>query len=185
MRFFISLEIPQNSQQEIAMMQNKLLQIVPNLKPTDPDKLHLTIAFVGEQPDELKEPLIEVLNHSVEGIGPFSVTPAYVDGFPNLHHAHVLWVGVKGDIDKLFRVRERVKDGLESLKLDTDDRRFIPHIALGKVSKFNLTPGQELEIEKLEQIQFDPIRVDSIKLFESISNQGFHEHNTLAEIKLI
>jgi 2'-5' RNA ligase len=184
MRFFISLEIPQNSQQEIADMQNKLLQIIPNLKPTDPSKLHLTIAFVGEQPDTFKEPLIEVLSKSVAGIKPFTVTPAYVDGFPNLHHAKVLWVGVKGDIDKLFRIRERVKDGLESLKLDTDERRFIPHIALGKVGKFELTPNQELEIEKLEQIRFGPIKVDSIKLFESIPNLGFHEHNTLAEIKL-
>jgi 2'-5' RNA ligase len=184
MRFFISLEIPPNSQQELSVMQNKLLQIVPNIQLTNPAKLHLTIAFVGEQPDQLKEPLIEILSKSVAGIKPFTVTPAYIDGFPNLHQANVLWVGVKGDIDKLFRIRERVKDGLVALKMDADERRFIPHIALGKVGKFELTPNQELEIEKLEQISFKPIKVTSIKLFESIPNLGFHDHNTLAEIKL-
>lgn len=185
MRFFIALEIPENSQQEISQVQSRLKAIFPEIKLTDPDKLHVTIAFVGEQPDELKEPLIEVLNKSVEGIHPFTLTPAYIDGFPSLHHAHVLWVGVKGDIDKLFMVRERIKDGLTSLKLDTDERRFVPHIALGKTPKLDLTPAQELEIEKIEQISFDPIQVSSIKLFESIPNQGFHQHNTLAEIKLI
>jgi RNA 2',3'-cyclic 3'-phosphodiesterase len=185
MRFFISLEIPENSREQLAEVQNKLIQIIPSLKPTDPDKLHLTIAFVGEQPDQLKEPLIEVLNKSVDGIHPFTVTPAYIDGFPNLHHAHVVWVGVKGDIDKLFMVRERIKDGLISLKMDADERRFIPHIALGKTSSFDLIPEQELEIEKLEQLQFNPIQVTSIKLFESVPDHGLHSHNTLAEIKLI
>ncbi len=185
MRFFISLEIPENSQEELSDVQHRLMQIIPNIKPTDPDKFHLTIAFVGEQPDELKDPLIDVLKRSVEGIKPFTITPAYIDGFPSLHHANVLWVGVKGDIDKLFRIRERIKDGLISLQMDADERRFVPHIALGKTPKFTLSPEQELEIEKLEQLQFDPITVSSIKLFESIANEGFHAHNTLAEIKLI
>jgi len=185
MRFFIALEIPEKSKQEIAILQNRIKKIIPDLKLSDPDKLHITIAFVGEETDQLREPLVEVLTKGIEGIHPFTVTPAYVDGFPSLHHARILWIGVKGDIDKLFIIRERIKDGLKSLHLDTDERRFIPHIALGKMHGFNLTPTQELELEKIESTQFDSINVDSIKLFESIPNHGFHDHNTLAEIKLI
>ncbi len=85
----------------------------------------------------------------------------------------------------LFRIRERIKDGLVELKLDADVRRFIPHIALGKVSNFNLSASQELQIEKLEQIRFASIKVASIKLYESIPDNGLHSHNTLAEIKLV
>lgn len=185
MRFFISLEIPENSIREIGQTQKKLSDLVPGFKPSDSDKLHLTIAFVGEQPDFLKEKLIEVMNESARGVSPFTVTPAYIDGFPHLHTAKVLWIGVKGEIDKLFLLRHRIKDGLIKLNLDVDDRRFIPHIALGKVSNLKLTALQESEFEKMEQINFDPIKVDSIKLFESIPNHGFHHHNTLAEIKLV
>lgn len=184
MRFFIALEIPDTSKDDLERVEQKLLNLIPNFKPSRLDKLHLTIAFVGEQPDSLKEALIEVITRAVDGVKAFSVTPAYLDGFPHLHSANVLWIGVKGDIDKLFLIRHRIKDGLVDLKLNVDERRFIPHIALGKVSGLKLNTYQEQELEKIEQEYFDPIQVNSIKLFESIPNEGFHKHNTLAEIKL-
>lgn len=184
MRFFIALEIPDTSKDDLLRVQTSLGKLLPNFKPTDLDKLHLTIAFVGEQPETLKEPLVEVIAEAVKNVPPFTVTPGYIDGFPHLHSAHVLWIGVKGDVDKLFLVRHRIKDGLQSLKLNVDDRRFIPHIALGNTSNLDLTASQENELERIEQENFDPIQVDSIKLFDSVPNLGFHEHNTLAEIKL-
>lgn len=184
MRFFIALEIPEESREELEQVQKKISELAPNFRPSIPDKLHLTIAFVGDEPESLKEPLIEVLSKAVEGVPPFSVTPAYIDGFPHLHKANVLWIGVKGDIDKLFLVRHRIKDGLINLKLNVDERRFVPHIALGKVSDFSISGYQEREFEKIELQSFKPIQVNSIKLFESIPNEGFHKHNTLAEIRL-
>lgn len=184
MRFFIALEIPDTSKDDLFRTQDRLKKLIPNFRPSEIDKLHLTIAFVGEQPEQLKEPLIEVLNKAADKIPPFTVTPAYIDGFPHLHNAHVLWIGVKGDIDKLFLIRHRIKDGLESLKLDVDERRFVPHIALGKISNLNLAAAQENELEKIEQEHFDPIIVDSIKLFESTPDHGLHQHNTLAQIRL-
>lgn len=185
MRFFIALEIPEESKPQFKDVQETIKKLVPNFKPSFADKLHLTIAFVGEQPDDLKDQLIEVIKKSVDEVPPFSITPAYLDGFPELHRANVLWIGVKGDIDKLFLVRHRIKDGLMSLQLNVDERRFIPHIALGKISDFSISPYQEEEFEKIEKISFKPISVTSIKLFESIPNEGFHKHNTLAEIKLV
>jgi RNA 2',3'-cyclic 3'-phosphodiesterase len=184
MRFFIALEIPEESKQELEDVQQTLKKLIPNFKPSYVEKLHLTIAFVGEQPNELKERLVTVMTDAAKDISGFSVTPAYIDGFPHLHKAHVLWIGVKGDIDKLYVIRHRIKDGLVDLNLSIDERRFVPHIALGKVSNLDLTPLQEEGLEKIELQTFKPILVNSIKLFESIPNQGFHKHNTLAEIKL-
>ena len=178
------MEIPEESKQELEDVQKRLKELIPNFRPSYADKLHLTIAFVGEQPDSLKERLIEVLTRASRDIPAFNVTPAYLDGFPHLHSANVLWIGVKGDIDKLYIMRHRIKDGLVSLNLSVDERRFVPHIALGKVSDLKLSAFAEREFEKIELQTFKPIRVDSIKLFESIPNTGFHEHNTLAEIKL-
>ncbi len=185
MRFFITLEIPENSKKELDSLQTKLKTIIPEFKISDSDKLHLTIAFIGEQPDNVKGPLTGVISKAVEGIPPFSFTPAYIDGFPHLHNARIIWIGVKGDIDKLHLLRHRIKDGLQNLNLDVDERRFIPHIALGKLSDFTISAYEEVNLQKLEQISLKPIFVGSIKLFESIPHKGFHEHNTLAEIKLV
>lgn len=184
MRFFIALDIPEEATEQIASIQNKLKQILPGVDLTYPEKFHLTLAFVGEQPGELKNPLIEVLKNSAREIPPFTVTPCCLDGFPHFHSANVLWLGVKGEIDKLIKIRHHIKDGLTQLGLDTDSRRFIPHIAIAKAHDLKITFEQEKLLEKIIPDNLDPIHVTAIKLFESIANEGFHRHNTLAEIKL-
>lgn len=184
MRFFVALEIPPESRRDLEEVQEELKQLFPQIRLTDNDKLHLTIAFVGDQPDDLKKPLVNALKKAAADQASFEVTPAYIDGFPHLHTARTLWVGVKGDIDKLFVIRERVKDELVSLGLDVDERRYVPHIAVGKIHGMNLTPAQEEVLEKMMNKTFQPIRITSLKLFESVPEEGFHKHNTLAEIPL-
>lgn len=186
MRFFIALEIPKKNLTQFKNIQDELHSIIPEAKITDLDKIHLTMAFLGEQSDDLKDQLIQVIEDAVANISPFEVTPAYIDGFPNIHYPKILWVGVKGDIDKVLMIRERVKDSLANLNLPVDERRYIPHITIAKF-KEDFQVDQELETRLAEIMaqNFDPIQITSIKLFESIPNESFHSHNTLAEIQLV
>lgn len=185
MRFFIALEIPEESKKELDSVQERLREIIPGIRTTDNNKLHLTIAFIGEQPEGIRDKLTRVIKNAALGIPSFQITPAYVDGFPHLHQAHIFWVGVKGDIDKLMILRERIKDGLADLGLDTDDRRYVPHIAVAKINGgFHIQPDQESKLQNMMEQNFSPIKITSIKLFESIPEEGFHRHNTLAEIPL-
>lgn len=185
MRFFIALEIPNQNLAQFQSIQKSLQTLIPQARITNVDKIHLTLAFLGEQPDSLKDKLIQIIKDAVLGMPSFEVTPAYIDGFPGLHHPNVLWVGVKGDIDKILLIRESIKDGLESLHLPVDARRFIPHISIAKFNnQFNVDRDLEVELEKIMTMSFEPIKISSIKLFESLPQEGFHKHNTLAEVKL-
>lgn len=184
MRYFVALEIPKENLAQFQSIQDSLHTLIPQIRLTDLDKIHLTLAFIGEQDDRLKDQLIKVIKDAAKDISSFEVTPAYIDGFPNLHHPNVLWIGVKGDIDKILLIREGVKDGLEALRLPVDERRFVPHISIAKLSgEINISRELEIKLEKIVQ-NTTPIRIDSIKLFESTPEAGFHKHNTLAEIKL-
>lgn len=185
MRFFIALEIPSENLLQFQAIQAKLHKLIPQVRVTDFEKIHLTLAFLGEQPDELKEKLVQIIQKAVEGVPSFEVTPAYIDGFPNIHHPNILWVGVKGDIDKVLLIREYIKDGLASLHLPVDERRFVPHISIAKFNKeFSVDRSLEVNLEKIMTEDLTPIKISSIKLFESVPEKGFHKHNTLAEIKL-
>lgn len=186
MRLFIALEIPSKNLAQLKVIQDNLHTLIPQAKLTDLNKIHLTLAFIGEQSDQLKDQLADIIKNAAQNIPPFEVTPAYLDGFPTLHNPQVLWVGVKGDIDKVLLIRESVKDDLESLHLPADERRFVPHITIAKFNNhFQIDRNLEVSLEKMMAVYFDPIQITSIKLFESVPNEGFHKHNTLAEIKLI
>lgn len=186
MRFFIALEVPSENIPQFQAIQAKLHNLIPQLKITDLDKIHLTLAFIGEQPDTLEGNLAQIIQKATEGVPSFEVTPAYIDGFPNLHQPQVLWIGVKGDIDKVLLIRERVKDGLANLHLPVDERRFIPHITIAKMNNhLNVATNLEENLERIMTENLTPIQISSIKLFESIPQEGFHSHNTLAEVKLV
>lgn len=184
MRFFIALELPPENKQQLKVIQNELAKLIPQARITDNQKLHLTLAFLAEQPTEMLKSLTELIEKAVKGISQFMVTPAYIDGFPNLHHPHILWMGVKGDVDKLFLIREKLKDGLKELDMRIDERRYTPHIAIAKLDNFQMTDSIENALEDIATTPLDSIKVSSIKLFESIPEEGFHRHNTLAEISL-
>lgn len=186
MRFFIALEIPNENLPQFQSIQDRLHTLIPQARLTDLNKIHLTLAFVGEQPDVFKDKLIDVIQKAAFGISPFLITPAYIDGFPSLHEPRVLWIGVKGDIDKLFLVAERIKDELTYLNLPVNERRFVPHISIAKLNDdFRVDKDLEENLEKIVMDNFDPIRITAIKLFESAPDGGLHRHNTLAEIRLI
>lgn len=185
MRFFIALHIPPENQFEIKLIQQEIISIFPEAKLTEPDKLHVTIAFIGEQPAQMEYGLTEIIKQAVIDIPAFDLTPGYIDGFPHLHNPHTLWIGVKDDIDKLFILRERIKDSLSLLNEPLDQRRYVPHIAIAKMPPdLQITSEQERKLEKIMQKNFKPIKIDSVKLYESIPDHDFHKHNTLAEIKL-
>lgn len=184
MRFFIALEIPRQNIPEFQAIQASLHTLIPQAKLTTLEKIHLTLAFLGEQPAELKDQLVEIIQDSAENIQNFEVTPAYIDGFPTVHHPQVLWVGVKGDIDKIFLIREGIKDRLENIGLPVDERRFIPHISIAKLNNFQIDMSLEGKLEKITMKPFRPIEITSVKLFESEPTGTLHKHNTLAEIRL-
>src|SRR3989344_2061843 len=108
MRFFIALEIPEEIKPQFQSVQHKLSKLITQARITDPSKLHLTFAFLGEQEESIKGQLIRIINEVVKGISPFQVTPTYMDGFPNIHEPKVIWVGVSGDVDKIIILRERI-----------------------------------------------------------------------------
>ncbi|MCL5018902.1 MAG: 2'-5' RNA ligase family protein, partial [Patescibacteria group bacterium] len=145
-------------------------------------KVHPKEAY--NKPDSLKEKLIETINKAVIGVSPFSVKPAFIGGFPHLHHSNVIWVGVNGDTDKLMIIQERIQTDLAYLHLPTDNRPFTPHITIVKHQGLVVDRFLQDKLQNIMKQHFDPILIDSIKLFESIPDKGFHTHNTLAEIKL-
>jgi 2'-5' RNA ligase len=184
MRFFIALEIPEQDRQGLQELQRQIAEIIPDMRLSEPEKLHLTLAFLGDHPDELQRDLTEALRKACLGIKPFAITPAYIDAFPNIHHPRTFWVGVKGDVDSLVILRERIKDEVSKLGLPVDERRFVPHVKIGTGS--GQTISQENE-ERLQQLSFDgfaPVSVTAIKLFESVPEGSLHRHNTLAEVTL-
>ena len=122
----------------------------------DPDGLHLTLAFIGEWPEDVTEILPEVRE-------PFSVTLSHLGIFPE---AKVLWAGVAPS-EELDDLAARVRRCLADREIPFDRKPFSPHFTLVR------KPAVPEHI-RLEEIKVPPVSmiVDDVCLYRSDRGEG-------------
>ncbi len=121
MRLFVGLRPAEEFRTALSVLQSRLLAAGVAARYLDPSNLHLTLAFIGEWPEN-----ISGLLPSVEQ--PFTLTLSHIGLFPE---AKVIWAGVQPS-DALDRLAQRVRFHLSEAGIPFDPKPFIPHITLGR-----------------------------------------------------
>ena len=93
-------------------------------RSTRPEKWHLTLAFLGEVPEERTGDAAHVLS-SVPRPGPITLRLAGGGRFGS-----VLWAGLAGDVAALAAFREDVGSALAAAGFPIDGRPFRPHLTV-------------------------------------------------------
>ena len=121
MRLFAALQPSQEVLESLASVQACLRARGVSARYLDPANLHMTLAFIGQWPDDVS-PLLPSVPQ------PFSLRLSRLGLFPE---ADVLWAGVEtsGELDALVAlVRQRLDDN----SIPYDRKPFVPHITLAR-----------------------------------------------------
>ena len=121
MRLFIALKPSQEFRNALSDLQAHLLKAGVSARYLDPVNFHLTLAFIGEWPENVSWVLPEVQQ-------PFSLILSDLGFFPE---AKVIWAGVKAS-DELKQLAQQVRDNLKEADIPFDQKPFVPHIILGR-----------------------------------------------------
>ena len=121
MRLFVGLRPSDEFRSALSVLQDRLRTAGVTGQYLDPSNLHMTLAFIGEWPEEVTEVLPEVEE-------PFSLVLSHIGFFPE---AKVLWAGVEKS-SALERLAGRVRHALADSGIPFDPKRFNPHITLAR-----------------------------------------------------
>lgn len=121
MRLFAAVQPSPEFQTALAALQKRLRKAGVTGKYREPDGLHLTLAFIGEWPEDVTEFLPAVRK-------PFSVTLSHLGIFPE---ANVLWAGI-GPSPEMDRLAKQVRHSLAEAGIPFDRKAFSPHITLAR-----------------------------------------------------
>ena len=121
MRLFAALWPSEDFRAALSVLQSRLRSAGITAGYLEPSNLHLTLAFIGEWPENVAGVLPEVEV-------PFSITLARPGVFPK---AKVIWAGVE-ESAALNDLTERVRRSLSAAGIPFDPKPFIPHITLGR-----------------------------------------------------
>lgn len=106
----------------------------PLLRWTGRDAWHLTLAFLGEMPEEATARLEPRLERAAGRHPRLSLSLGGAGTFPGAARARVLWTGIQGDREALGRLAASVAAGARRAGAPglEENRRFQPHLTLAR-----------------------------------------------------
>ena len=101
---------------------------------TSIDAWHITLAFLGEVDDRLLPELERRMARAAARHAALRLSLAAGGAFSSRRRARVLWVGVRGDTERLGALARSVAAGARRAKIDVDAKdRFRPHLTLARL----------------------------------------------------
>ena len=131
MRIFAAVRPSDEFRVALSVLQDNLRTAGITGRYLDPSNLHMTLAFIGNWPENISNLLPEVTE-------PFPVTLSHPGIFPE---ARVLWAGMEPS-PALDRLTAKVQGIFTATNIPFDPKPFNPHITL--VRKPSVPDGMDL-----------------------------------------
>jgi 2'-5' RNA ligase len=101
--------------------------------PGSPAPDHLTLAFLGEVPEERGASIADALVPVAAAARPFELTLEGVGAFPDPDRPRVVWVGARQGRDEVERLAAATRDALGALGFSFAREPFVAHVTLLRV----------------------------------------------------
>lgn len=166
MRLFVSIQPPPDALAALDAELGRARAVAPHgLRWTRPEQWHLTLAFLGEVPDEDVPALSAALAAAVDD-APMSLRLAGGGCFGT----RVLWVGLAGDVHALRRLAADLAAAAGATGIELEEKSFRPHLTLARAGreKADLRPAAA----ELAQIVGPVWDVEAVRLMRSRLSAG-------------
>jgi len=127
MRIFLAIDLPQQVVEKLSTIQS-FLSVG---RPVDAENFHLTLAFLGEQQEEL----IEEIHHSLQllSVRQFELELSGIDTFGG-NEPNILYAGVTKS-EALASLQKKIRGALHASGLQLNRSRFHPHVTLARFKR--------------------------------------------------
>ena len=183
MRCFIAIDIPADIRQSIADVIGKCNQGSKGVKWVAPEKIHITLKFLGEVNEGLITDIQKKLAPVCAERDIFTVTIKGAGAFPDFKYPNVLWIGID-ESEELKRLYEDIEDVLSKLGFEKENRKFSPHLTIGRIKDRKGIEPVIKEIYTFKDAFFGSIDVNEILLMRSILKPAGSEYSKIAGFRL-
>jgi len=176
MRVFVAV-FPPPEIQEVLIEAARALP-TNTFRLTAPERVHLTLKFLGEvPPEDLPRATSALRQIGCQG-EPFEATISGFGTFPSTRRARVLWAGIGAGAEGFRALSRAVEDLLEPEGFAREDKPFVPHLTLGRARRpVRFDPGEA----GVSDLRF---AVGKIDLVESKQGEPGVTYSVLAEYLL-
>lgn len=133
------------------------------------ENMHLTLKFLGDVSPANVELLSQMLRAEADLFSCFDLRLQGLGSFPTLKRPRVIYIGIQAPA-ALEGLQRGIESASRKLGYESEERRFSPHLTIGRVRQ-NVTAAEQQTIRRaLEETRIDWLgtaRVDSVHLYKS------------------
>lgn len=129
MRIFIGIDLDSEVRLRISRFLEGVQGFAPNAKWVQPESLHITLKFIGEQTPSQVDGITERLRR-IESNG-FEIRAGGYGFFPTVKAPRVFWIGIHAG-PQLAALAESVDAAVAELGILREDRPYSPHLTLAR-----------------------------------------------------
>jgi RNA 2',3'-cyclic 3'-phosphodiesterase len=169
-RTFIAVKV--EAGKELLLMFSALKSEMNSdlVKWTGTNQIHVTIAFLGDTPDDKIIKVSSMLEDVCSETGGFAFSVSGIGVFKSLNDPRVIRAGVERS-DEFENLFTSIKTQLERLGLPVEIRAFKPHLTLGRVKLIRNRNILEQLILRYDKKVFQQVKVTEVIYYESILRQ--------------
>ena len=188
-RLFVALNLPADLRAlvhaAVRQAAAPLVAAAPRAVSWVPEpNLHVTLRFLGEQPDALVAPLVGALERAASAVHVPDLLVSGLGAFPSLDRPRVLWLRVRMNV-ALAALYQKVDDVVASLGIPREARAFHPHVTVGRVRMGARVPSDGLAaaVDALNSSRWI-MPVETVDLMSSELAAGGSRYRRLAGARL-
>lgn len=182
MRQFLAVDLSDELRAGLGSLQKRLQAEARGWRWVRPEKIHLTLRFLGEVPAERDAGCREAWRSVAAHASPFSFRLQGIGSFPARGGPRVLWVGVReqGSAGRLAHLAAAFEGAARDVGFDHDNRPFRPHLTLARAER----SGRATLPESQEYRSSTALDVDHTTLFRSELLPGGARYSVLESFAL-
>ena len=166
-RAFVAINIAPAVIRKIADAIAQLRRTISDVRWVEPEKIHLTIKFLGDIESNRIEPIADALEEALKLFPQFTINAKGLGVFPTARHPQVLWVGIQGS--QVVKLAAKVETALEPMGFVPEPRPFQPHLTIGRWRRFKGNRKHLLqELERWKSYDYGASKVESVTFFQSM-----------------
>lgn len=134
-RIFCAVELPDEVKSRVAEHIKRLRSEFPHARASweKPEKLHITLKFLGEVEPSRVEDLSRAASHAASRVEPFRLTIDEAGAFPPHGQPRVLWLGIEDSSGRLAALQSSLEDACAAAGFPREPRPFKPHLTLARL----------------------------------------------------
>lgn len=187
-RTFVALPVPPEVQGSVRRVVARLQPAAADLKIgwTDPDSLHLTLSFLGEVEAREIPAICQCLRGVCAPLPPFDLEIVGCGAFPDPERPRTVWVGAGRGSEAVIELQGRIEAGLAPLGFRPENRRFRPHLTIGRVRSIRGPTGAfATAIAREATFAAGTLDVTEVLVYSSELQRGGPEYLVLGRAELV